>query len=191
MSPSSGRTFVTSFEGNTFAGDAGATGVQGSGVVMTGVTFDADLDDGQGDFDSVNAGATAIGASGTPVGAAGMVLTSVAGDVDFGMSSGDLDIFATTTGLMASGTGAFVLVPGSSFMITVPDGSVINSSSGVAIDLDPLTAAFGTSGGSKVTISGQSASFNSNRGCALLQRHQRPDRRHRRCFLADQWQCRN
>ena len=154
-----GRTFVTGFEGNTFAGDGGTTGVQGSGVVMTGVTFDADTADGQGDFDSVNAGATAIGASVTPVGAAGMVLASVAGDVDFGMSAGVLDIFATTTGLMAGGTGVFVMSPGSGFRITVPNGSVINSSTGVAIDLDPLVALFGTSGGSQVTLAGQSASL--------------------------------
>ena len=155
-----GRTFVTSFENNSFAGDAGATGVQLSGVVMTGVTFDSDPNDGQNDFDTVNAGGTAIGASVTPVGAAGMVLTSVAGDVHFGMSSGNLDIFATTTGLMASGTGTFVMSPGSVFRITVPNGSTINSSSGVAVDLDPLTAMFGTSGGSQVTLSGKSASFN-------------------------------
>ena len=154
-----GEVFLTSFEGNTFVGVSGSAGVTGSAVVMNTVVFDADPSDADFTGDTVPAGGNAIGSSGVPVGGAGMVLASVSGDVDFGLASGVLDIFATTTGLQAFGTGAINAAAGLGFMITVPDGSVINSSVGVAIDLDPLTGVFGTSGGSQVTISGQSASF--------------------------------
>ena len=158
-SASIGAIFITSFVGNTFNGLNAPEGIAGTGVMVNTATFDA-VPSTVNDFDAVPAGGNAIGSSGVPVGAAGMVLATVAGNVNFGSPSGDLDIFATTTGLMASGTGAFTMgTPDTGFLITVPDGSVINSSFGVAIDLDPLTAIFGTSGGSQVTLSGQSASF--------------------------------
>ncbi len=171
-----GTTFISSFEGNTVAGLAAPAGVAGTGVVVNTVTFDADPST-VNDFDAVPAGATAIGSSGTSVGMAGMVLTTVSGNVDFGSPSGVLDIFATTAGLTATGTGVFTMgTPDTGFQITVPAGSTIASggatvmlteapaaiakgtfvSATPAVALDPLTAFFamGATGGAGVTVVG-------------------------------------
>ena len=126
----------------------------------------------------VPAGGNAIGSSGTPVGGDGMVLTMVSGNVDFGMASGVLNIFATTAGLTATGTGVFTTgPPDTGFQITVPDGSTIASGGATvmplteapaaiakgtfvtdnpAVSLDPLTALFavGATGGAGVTVVG-------------------------------------
>ena len=172
-----GNQFVTSFSGNTFDGFSSGVGVTMNGVVMNNVTFDADPSDMDFTGDTVPAGGTSIGVSGTPVGMSGMLLTNVSGDVNFGLASGVLDIFATNTGLQANGTGAINAGLGTGFQISVPGGSTIAGggaavgplteaplakglngtpapSNGGAIDLDPMTAFFGG-----VTLLGQSASF--------------------------------
>ncbi len=174
-----GRTFITSFSGNVLDGISSGIGVSGTGVSMTGVIFDANPSDPDFTGDTVPAGATSVGASGSPVGATGVILTNVEGDVDFGLASGVLDVFATDAGLQANGFGPLSAGGGMGFRISVPDGSTIAGNGaalaplteapttqpklvtalGGAMDLDPLTAVFGTSGGAGVTLLGESVSF--------------------------------
>ena len=176
----SGSQVITSFSGNVLDGLSAGVGVGQNGVVMNNVTFDANPADADFTGDTVPAGGTSIGTSGTPVGAAGMTLTSVSGDVNFGLASGVLDIFATDAGLQANGTGTLNSGAGTGFRMTVPDGSTIAGNgaalapplteaptaqpklvlaTGGAMDLDPMTAFFGTSGGSGVTLLGNNVSF--------------------------------
>ena len=176
----SGPGFVTSLSNNVFDGLSSGVGVTMDGVEMTNVTFDANPSDADFTGDTVPAGGTSIGVAGTPVGMSGMLLTNVSGDVNFGLASGVLDIFATDAGLQANGTGPIDAGAGMGFRITVPDGSTIAGNGAVlapplteaptaqpklvaalggAMDLDPLTAMFGTSGGSGVTLLGESVSF--------------------------------
>ena len=159
-SGATGATVVTSFEGNTLLGVTGSQGVTGTGVLMNTVIFDSNPSDANFTGDTVPAGGTTIGATGVPVGGAGLSLTTVSGDVDFGLASGVLNAFATTIGLQASGTGALNAAAGTGFGITVPTLSTITAG-GVAVDLDPLTGGFGVgaAAGSGVTMTGTSASF--------------------------------
>ena len=182
-SGATGETFVTSFEGNTFLGVSGSEGVAGTGVFMNTVTFASDADSANFTGDTVPAGGTTVGASGTPVGTVGMSLTTVSGDVNFGMASGVLSVFATDEGLRAIGSGVFNAGTGMGFQMTVPDGSTIAGGgaalapplseapvvlpkgmpmpmlTGAAVNLDPMTAFFGTMAGSGVTLLGESAAF--------------------------------
>ncbi len=147
-------TFITNFDSNTV--DGSVAGVLGTGIHITSVTFDANRT--LPNFQQVTGGTTVIGESTDRVGVNGLVLGIAGGnEVSGNLVFTDLDILATGTGLAVVGSGA--LTAGTGFGLTVPDGSTIDSSTGVAIDLDPLTGVFGTSGGSQVTISGQSASF--------------------------------
>ena len=189
---SGGSAFITSFSGNVFNGVSAGVGVMGTGVFMRTVTFDADPSDADFSGDTVPAGGTSIGVSGTPVGVSGMVLTNVSGDVNFGLPSGVLNVFATDIGLMATGTGPINAAAGTGFQITVPDGSTIAggvmaaplteapgvvdeeaAAKGVvkngvipnaAVSLDPLTGFFGTPGGSGVTLLGGDVSFDQIEG---------------------------
>ena len=178
-----GETFVTSFEGNSFLGVSGSEGVAGTGVFMNTVTFANDADSTNFTGDTVPAGGTTVGASMTHVGDRGLSLTNVSGDVDFGLNSGVLNAFATNTGLQAIGTGVFNAGAGTGFQMTVPDGSTIAGGgaalapplseapvvlpkgmpmpmlTGAAVNLDPMTAFFGTMAGSGVTLLGESAAF--------------------------------
>ena len=187
-----GETFVTSLQGNTFLGVSGSQGVGGTGVFMTTVTFAADADSTNFTGDTVPAGGNAVGASGIPVGTVGMVLMTVSGDVNFGLASGVLNVFATNEGLQAVGTGLLNAAAGTGFQMTVPDGSTIAGggaalapplseepgvlpkgiampmATGAAADLDPMTAFFGTMAGSGVALLGESASFDQIAGALFF-----------------------
>ena len=123
-----GTSTITSFAANTVSGNT-----LGTGVSITSSTFDQTPG---GAFQTVNAGATTIGASGNGVGANGMVLTNVSGDLSFS----DLDIFADGgAGLRASGTTPYTGSAG--VQITVASGvATIAAIGGPAVDLSTVKA---------------------------------------------------
>ncbi len=147
-------TFITNFDSNT-VGDESAAGILGTGIFIRRATFDAVPTTAT--FQAVTGGTTIIGESTSDrVGENGLVLGIAGHEVSGILVFTGLEIFANGTGLAVVGSGALTASTG--FGLTVPDGSIINAI-GVAVDLDPLTAMFGTSGGSQVTITGQSAAF--------------------------------
>jgi len=124
--------FIESFMDNTIHADNGD-----AGIVIDTATFDADLDDGEGDFDVVDWGDTVIGDSGLPdgVGGAGIVMAAVSGDISFT----SLDIVADGgAGLWVAGTSQFFL-PSTGFRLATPAGSTIVATNGPVLDLDALT----------------------------------------------------
>ncbi len=121
-----GTITLTGFSGNTVHQNTG-----GSGMTLTGVTFDGTPG---GTFQTVSAGATTIGVSGDGVGANGFVCTTCAGDLSFS----SLQIFASGgAALRASGTTAYT---GSAGLRIVGTGTdVYNATGGPAVDLTTVT----------------------------------------------------
>ncbi len=116
---------ITAFDGNTISGNTG-----GTGVVVSGVVFDATPGL---PIDTVAGGTTTIGASGNGTGSNGMQLVNVTGDLSFT----DLDIFNDAgVGLQVSSGGVFN-VGGTGFRIAVGAGvGSIASTAGPAIDIN-------------------------------------------------------
>ncbi len=116
---------ITAFDGNTISGNTG-----GTGVIVSGVEFDATPGL---PIDTVAGGTMTIGASGNGTGSNGMQLVNVTGDLSFT----DLDIFNDAgVGLQVSSGGVFN-VGGTGFRIAVAAGvGSIASTAGPAIDIN-------------------------------------------------------
>ncbi len=117
---------ITAFDDNVVTGNTG-----GSGIEITGVTFDAVPGV---PINQVAGGVTVVGQSGNGVSTNGILLTSVVGDLSFT----DLDIFNDNgAGLRVTSTGALNAGAGTGFRIAVGAGvSTLDSNSGPAIDIN-------------------------------------------------------
>jgi len=117
-----GSLTITAFHDNAVGGNTAGTGIN-----INTATFDSTPG---GALNTVDGGATVIGASGNGVGGAGMVLTNMQGDLHF---STNLNIFADGgAGLFVSGTGA-----GMQLRVNTGGGStgIIEATGGPAVDV--------------------------------------------------------
>ncbi len=129
LTRTAGTMTITAFNDNTVSGNTTGTGISIAGPV----TFDATPG---GTLNPVNGGTTRVGVSGNGVSGAGLVMTSVAGALDFV----DLDIFAdTSSALSVIGTGVFTGAAGTRITVTAGAG-VLSAAAGPAVSLLNLTA---------------------------------------------------
>ena len=125
-----GTLYVTSFADNQVAG---ATG--GDGLRFDTVVFDADPSDADFTGDTVDGGATVVGASGDPVAGGGLALTNVSGDLSFSSLTA---YSGTGLGLAATGSGTFSAGGGTGFRLSAPAGA-IDAANGPGVALGTST----------------------------------------------------
>jgi VCBS repeat-containing protein len=121
------NTTITAFANNTIHGNTA-----GAGVSISNVTFDATPG---ATVQQVDGDILTVGASGNAVGTSGVTLASVLGNLFFD----DLDVFAGTSGLTASGTGAGITL---AVVPATPDGSgtsTISALNGAGVDVTSAT----------------------------------------------------
>lgn len=119
-----GTLFINSFSGNA------VTNAMTGGVMFNTVTFDSDP--GDAGNQSVSSGTLSIGTSGTRVAGDGLSLMDGTGD----WNTGVLSIFNETgTGLLADNS-----VLGTPMMLSSEAGSVVDTETGPAIELNTITS---------------------------------------------------
>ncbi len=124
-----GSTTITAFENN-----AVDQNTVGSGMILTGVIFDA-IEGGA--YQTVQGGSTRVGSTGNGVGAAGMTLSNVRGDLLFN----DLDIIADGgSGLRVSSSAIFNAASATGFQLAVLSGAgSLAATGGPAVDANTVT----------------------------------------------------
>lgn len=116
---------VTGFSNVTISGVTA-----GDGIRVTNAQFDANA--GTASFETVSAGAIAIGSSGDAVGAQAMVLSNVSGDLAFG----SLDAHGATHGVTIAGSGLFT---GAAGMRVTSGGGAIRGAAGTGLSITNAT----------------------------------------------------
>jgi hypothetical protein len=117
-----GTTTITRFANINVEGGAGT----GSGIAVTGATFDADT--ATGGYQPVAGGNSTIG-SGGRVNGNGLAFTNVLGRIDYGTLNIAND----------SGTGLLVQNPKANDFTLTNTGGSVDTTNGTAVNLDPLT----------------------------------------------------
>jgi hypothetical protein len=155
-----GSTFITGFANNSVHGNTA-----GGGIGIMNATFDATPG---GAVNQVNAGTLAIGASGNPVGVAGISIGSAGNPALGNVSFTDFDVFATTFGLMANGTGGplTLAVTAGVGTISAPGGAAVDLTA-AAIDLQLSSLTSTVAAGSGVTLTNVSGTFSAPSGSTI------------------------
>ena len=129
-----GTVNITNFANNVVTATSAASGIVVNGIGAP-ITFDATPGAG---YNTVSGGTTTIGVSGDGVGTNGLLLSNIAGDLNFA----DLDVFASNgSAVVVSGTGLVNVGAGTGTRVSVGSNvGIFNATNGAALDLSNITA---------------------------------------------------